>query len=59
MGILDIFDKFKDAIILKEDCELERKVKYLEDLKNSKISNDVKINSHGKEIISLIKLGRF
>ena len=27
MGILDIFDKFRDAIILKEDCELERKIK--------------------------------
>ena len=35
MGILDIFDKFRDAIILKEDCELERKIKNLEDLKNN------------------------
>ena len=39
MGILDIFDKFRDAIILKEDCELERKVKYLEELKNKNPNN--------------------
>ena len=39
MGILDIFDKFRDAIILKEDCELERKVKYLEELKNKNHNN--------------------
>lgn len=39
MGILDIFDKFRDAIILKEDCELERKVKYLEELKNKNLNN--------------------
>ena len=43
MGILDIFDKFRDAIILKEDCELERKIKYLEDLKN-KYPNNKNIN---------------
>ena len=39
MGILDIFDKFRDEIILKEDCELERKVKYLEELKNKNPNN--------------------
>lgn len=39
MGILDIFDKFRDAVILKEDCELERKVRYLEELKNNNIDN--------------------
>lgn len=39
MGILDIFDKFRDAIILKKDCELERKVKYLEELKNKNPNN--------------------
>lgn len=39
MGILDIFDKFRDAIILKEDCELERKVKYLNELKNKHPNN--------------------
>ena len=43
MGILDIFDKFRDAIILKEDCELERKVKYLEELK-IKYPNNKNIN---------------
>lgn len=39
MGILDIFDKFRDAIILKEDCDLEKKVKYLEELKNKNPNN--------------------
>lgn len=33
MGILDIFDRFRDTIFLKEDCELERRVQYLEKLK--------------------------
>ena len=33
MEISDIFSKFRDTIILKEDCELERRVKYLEDIK--------------------------
>ena len=33
MRILEIFDKFRDVIILKEDCELERKLKRLEELK--------------------------
>ena len=39
MGLLDIFDKFRDAIIIKEECELERKVKYLEELKNKNPNN--------------------
>ena len=33
VGILDIFDRFRDTIFLKEDCELERRVQYLEKLK--------------------------
>lgn len=39
MGILDIFDKFRDVIILKEDCELERNIKYLEELKSKNPDN--------------------
>ena len=39
MGILDVFEKFRDTIILKEDCDLERKVKYLESLKKKYPNN--------------------
>ena len=39
MGILDIFEKFRDTIVLKEDCDLERKVKYLENLKKKYPNN--------------------
>lgn len=43
MGILDIFEKFRDTIILKEDCDLERKVKYLEN-KKKKYPNNKDLN---------------
>ena len=34
MGLLDMFDRFRDTIVLKEDSTLEEKVKYLKALKN-------------------------
>lgn len=39
MGVLDIFDKFRDTIILKEDCNLEKKVTYLKELKSKNPDN--------------------
>lgn len=33
MGVLDIFDKFTDTIVLKENCTLEEEIEHLEVLK--------------------------
>ncbi len=60
MGLLDVFDKFRDTIVLKEDSTLEDKIKYLEQLKeiypNSKnVNNQLYIAEKGlageKEIL--------
>lgn len=44
MGILDVFDKFRDTIVLKEDSTLEDKIKYLDQLKE-KYPNSKNINN--------------
>ena len=44
MGILDVFDKFRDTIVLKEDSTLDEKIKYLEQLKE-KYPNSKNINN--------------
>ena len=44
MGILDVFDKFRDTIVLKEDSTLEDKVNYLKSLKE-KYPNSKNINN--------------
>ncbi len=43
MGLLDVFNKFRDTVVLKENCELEEKIEYLEFLK-MKNPDDAKIN---------------
>ncbi len=54
MGILDIFDKFRDTVFLKDNCELEDKVKYLEELikrepKNTKVKEQLFMAKKGLE----------
>ena len=44
MGLLNIFDKFKDTIVLKEDSLLQDKIDYLNNLKE-KYPNSKNINS--------------
>ena len=44
MGLLNVFDKFRDTIVLKEDSTLEDKIKYLEQLKE-KYPNSKNVNS--------------
>ena len=39
MGIQNLFEKFRDTIFLKEDFELEEKVKYLEQLEQNNPNN--------------------
>lgn len=39
MGILDMFDRFRETIILKENCELEQEVKKLEELHKNEPNN--------------------
>ena len=64
MSILNIFDKFRETIILKEDSTLERQVNYLENLKekypnNKDIANQLFIAKKGlageKEILYQLK----
>ena len=44
MGLLDVFDKFRDTIVLKEDSILEEKIEYLNQLKE-KYPNSKNINN--------------
>ncbi len=44
MGLLDVFDKFRDTIVLKEDSILEEKIEYLNQLKE-KYPNSKSINN--------------
>ena len=64
MSILNIFDKFRETIILKEDSTLERQVNYLENLKekypnNKDIANQLFLAKKGlageKEILYQLK----
>lgn len=41
MGFLDMFDKFRDTIIVKEDCELEKRIEELEILKLKDPNNNI------------------
>lgn len=41
MGVLELFDKFRDTIILKEDCSLERKINYLEKVEGKNTSQQL------------------
>ncbi len=54
MGILDIFDKFRDTIFLKDECELEERVRYLEELikrepENKKVKEQLYMAKKGLE----------
>ena len=44
MGLLDVFDKFRDTVVLKEDSTLQDKIDYLNKLKE-KYPNSKNINS--------------
>lgn len=47
MGILELFDKFRDTIVLKEDCSLERKINYLEKVEGKNTSQQLFIAKRG------------
>ncbi len=54
MGVLNIFEKFRDTIFLKEDCELQEKVNHLEKLlakdpNNKEIEHQLYIAKQGME----------
>ncbi len=54
MGILDVFDKFRDTVFLKDECELEERVRYLEELikrepKNTKVKEQLFMAKKGLE----------
>lgn len=59
MGILELFDKFRDTIVLKEDCSLERKINYLEKVEGKNTSQQLFMAKRGlegeKEILYQLK----
>ena len=59
MGILELFDKFRDTIVLKEDSSLERKINYLEKVEGKNTSQQLIMAKRGlegeKEILYQLK----
>ena len=59
MGILELFDKFRDTIVLKEDSSLERKINYLEKVEGKNTSQQLFMAKRGlegeKEILYQLK----
>ena len=49
MGILELFDKLRDTIVLKEDCSLERKINYLEKVEGKNTSQQLFMAKRGLE----------
>ena len=47
MGIWELFDKFRDTIVLKEDCSLERKINYLEKVEGKNTSQQLSMAKRG------------
>ncbi len=59
MGILELFDKFRDTIVLKEDSSLERRINYLEKVEEKNTSQQLFMVKRGlegeKEILYQLK----